>query len=126
MTTLDPERQKQAKQYARIRRRLWLVDTIFSAVYALLWLIVLLMPVHAFLSTWLGSSIGPLWLFKSWKEIVLGALLVAGALWLLTHTKERREILADKVVWLAGLYALVRNYDITARATGLGTWSNRR
>jgi STE24 endopeptidase len=36
--TLDPERQKQAKEYARIRRRLWLVDTIFSAVYALLWL----------------------------------------------------------------------------------------
>src|SRR5687767_5112461 len=38
MTTLDPERQKQAKEYARIRRRLWLVDTVFSAVYALLWL----------------------------------------------------------------------------------------
>ena len=38
MTTLDPERQKQAKEYARIRRRLWLVDTIFGALYALAWL----------------------------------------------------------------------------------------
>ena len=38
MTTLDPERQRQAKQYARIRRRLWLVDTIFSGLYALAWL----------------------------------------------------------------------------------------
>jgi len=38
MTVLDPERQKQAKQYARIRRRLWLVDTVFSAVYAIMWL----------------------------------------------------------------------------------------
>jgi len=38
MTILDPERQKQAKQYARIRRRLWLVDTIFSALYVLAWL----------------------------------------------------------------------------------------
>jgi STE24 endopeptidase len=38
MTTLDPERQKLAKQYARIRRRLWLVDNAFSAVYALAWL----------------------------------------------------------------------------------------
>jgi STE24 endopeptidase len=37
-TTLDPERQKQAKQYARIRRRLWMVDTIFGALYALAWL----------------------------------------------------------------------------------------
>ncbi len=36
--TLDPEKQKQAKQYSRIRRRLWLVDTVFSAVYALAWL----------------------------------------------------------------------------------------
>lgn len=38
MTTLDPEKQIQAKQYARIRRRLWLVDTIFSAVYFLAWI----------------------------------------------------------------------------------------
>ena len=38
MTTLDPEKQKQAKQYARIRRRLWLVDTVFSTAYALAWL----------------------------------------------------------------------------------------
>src|SRR5215208_2199804 len=38
MTVLDPERQKQAKEYARIRRRLWLVDTIFGAIYAILWL----------------------------------------------------------------------------------------
>src|ERR687891_523382 len=38
MTTLDPERQKQAKEYARIRRRLWLGDTIFSAIYAIAWL----------------------------------------------------------------------------------------
>ena len=38
MTTLDLEKQKQAKRYARIRRRLWLVDTLFSAAYALAWL----------------------------------------------------------------------------------------
>jgi STE24 endopeptidase len=38
MTTLDPERQQQAKQYARIRRRLWLVNTALSGVYVLAWL----------------------------------------------------------------------------------------
>jgi len=37
-TTLDPEKQKQAKQYARIHRRLWLLDTLASAVYLLAWL----------------------------------------------------------------------------------------
>ena len=38
MTTLDPERQQQAKQYARIKRRLWLVSTTLSGLYALIWL----------------------------------------------------------------------------------------
>ena len=38
MTMLDPEKQKQAKQYSRIKRRLWLVETLFSAFYALAWL----------------------------------------------------------------------------------------
>lgn len=38
MTTLDPERQKQAKTYARLRRRLWLIENAFSALYALAWL----------------------------------------------------------------------------------------
>jgi STE24 endopeptidase len=35
---LDPQRQKQAKEYARIRRRLWVVDTLFSMVYFLAWI----------------------------------------------------------------------------------------
>ena len=36
--TLDPEKQKQAKEYARLRRRLWAVDTAIDLVYALVWL----------------------------------------------------------------------------------------
>ena len=38
MTVLDSERQQQAKQYARISRRLWLVSTSLSVIYALVWL----------------------------------------------------------------------------------------
>ena len=38
MTVLDPEKQKQAKTYARIRRRLWVVDTVFSTLYFLAWI----------------------------------------------------------------------------------------
>jgi STE24 endopeptidase len=37
-TTVDPERQKQAKVYARISRRLMLVDLALGAVYVLAWL----------------------------------------------------------------------------------------
>jgi len=36
---LDDEKQQQAKQYARIRRRLWLVSTTFGAAYVLVWLV---------------------------------------------------------------------------------------
>jgi len=39
MTILDPIKQKQAKEYARIRRRLWVVDTIFSTLYFLAWIV---------------------------------------------------------------------------------------
>ena len=35
---LDPERQKRAKSYARIRRRLFLVDVLIGGVYVLAWL----------------------------------------------------------------------------------------
>ena len=38
MTTLDIEKQKQAKEYARIHRRLWVVDTVVNVIYSLLWL----------------------------------------------------------------------------------------
>ncbi len=37
-TELDPQRQQQARQYSRIKRRLWLVDTVISFVYILPWL----------------------------------------------------------------------------------------
>ena len=39
MPELDLERQAQAKQYSRIKRRLWLVDQAISFLYALLWLV---------------------------------------------------------------------------------------
>jgi STE24 endopeptidase len=64
MTILNPERQKQAKQYARIRRRLWLVDTAFSALYAGAWL-------------FLGWSISlRTWLTDHWSAFANPWLLV--------------------------------------------------
>jgi STE24 endopeptidase len=38
-TTLDPERQAKAKEYARIKRRLMLVDLALGGVVALVWLL---------------------------------------------------------------------------------------
>jgi len=37
-TPLDPQRQEKAKEYARIRRRLWLVELVRNGIYTMLWL----------------------------------------------------------------------------------------
>ena len=39
MTTIDPEKQKQARDYGRISRRMWLIETVYSLVYTSAWLI---------------------------------------------------------------------------------------
>jgi STE24 endopeptidase len=71
MTVLDPERQKQAKEYARIRRRLWLIDTIFSAVYAVLWLF---LGWASALRTWLTSFTNNQWLLVALFVAIFGGI----------------------------------------------------
>ena len=70
-TTLDPERQKQAKEYARIRRRLWLVDTILSAVYAILWLF---LGWSTSLRNWLSTFTTNSWLLVPLFVVVFGGI----------------------------------------------------
>ena len=70
-TELDPERQKQAKQYARIRRRLWLVDTIFGGLYALAWLF---FGWAMSLRTWLNQLTQNEWILVPLFVAVFGGL----------------------------------------------------
>jgi STE24 endopeptidase len=49
-TSLDPERQQKAKEYARIRRRLMLVDLALGALFGLAWLL-------SGASTWLRDQV---------------------------------------------------------------------
>ena len=71
MTTLDPEKQKQAKEYSRIRRRLWLVDTVFSAVYALAWLF---LGWSIALRTWIMTITTNEWLIVAFYIIIFGGV----------------------------------------------------
>jgi STE24 endopeptidase len=71
MTVLDPERQKQAKEYARIRRRLWLMDTIFSAFYAVLWL---LLGWASALRDWLMTFTSNQWLLVALFVAIFGGI----------------------------------------------------
>jgi len=69
MTTIDPEKQKQAKEYARINRRLWLVDTTFSALYALAWLT---FGWSILLRQWLTTISGNAWFLVAAYVAVFG------------------------------------------------------
>jgi len=69
MTILDPEKQKRAKEYARIRRRLWLVNTVIGAVYVLLWLF---MGWAISLREWLGKFTTNEWLLVGLFAVIFG------------------------------------------------------
>ena len=73
MTTLDPEKQKQAKQYARISRRLWLVDTIFGAIYVLVWLF---LGWAISLREWFAGFISNEWILVPAFVFVFGGIYV--------------------------------------------------
>jgi STE24 endopeptidase len=70
-TVIDPEKQKQAKQYARIRRQLWLVETVLTVVYLLAWLF---FGWARALTVWLKTFTSNEWL------LVLGFIVVFGGI----------------------------------------------
>ncbi len=74
MTSLDPEKQKQAKQYARINRRLWLVDNLFGVLYILAWLF---FGWSISLREWLHQLITDNWSLTTGSDWLLVALFVA-------------------------------------------------
>ncbi|WKZ41856.1 MAG: M48 family metallopeptidase [Anaerolineales bacterium] len=75
-TTLDPQRQKQAKEYARIRRRLWLVDTALSAVYMLAWIV---LGWSISLRAWIASFAA-----DDWSLIAIFVIIFGGVFSLVT------------------------------------------
>ena len=73
---LDPERQKQAKAYSRISRRLMLIDLALAGLYALAWLA---FGWSAGVRSWLSGFIPSVWL------LVLAYALVFGGIYFLIH-----------------------------------------
>lgn len=71
MTTLDPERQTQAKQYARIKRRIWLADQLFTLLYALAWLV---LGWSTALRAWLNGFFNHDWLLVAAFGAVYGGI----------------------------------------------------
>jgi STE24 endopeptidase len=133
MTTLDPERQKLAKEYAHIRRRLWLAETIVTAIYALAWLF---LGWSISLSDWLSGYTTNPWLLVPAFAAVFGgiAFLINLPLdyysgFVLPHrydqsTQTLRDWLIDQLkglaialplgfIMLEGVYAFLRTFPDT-------------
>ena len=92
-------------------------------------LIIILMPFHGFISTWLGSNFGYLLLFKAWKELLLVSI-VAACVYLLSSDKSLRRCLYSKdkknLIILIGIFitwqimsAIVGGQNAKAVALGL-------
>lgn len=135
MTSLDLERQKKAKEYARIKRRLWLVDQAFSLLYASLWLF---LGWSTGLRAWLGQFIQNDWLLVAVFAAIFGGVyfilnLPLGyyAGFILPHrydlsTQSFKDWLADQAKSLAlgaglGLFLIEMVY-LTLRITGDAWW----
>ena len=72
LTSLDPEKQAQARQYARIRRRLWLVDTLFGAAYLIVWLFT---GWTGKLAAWLRTNTSNDWLLVLLFAAIFGGII---------------------------------------------------
>ncbi len=71
MPVIDPERQEQAKNYARIKRRLWVFDQAISLLYALFWLI---LGWSTGLRAWLNGYIENNWLLVAAFAAIYGGI----------------------------------------------------
>lgn len=68
--------------------------------------IVGLMPLHAFLSIWLGHLFGHQSLFQAWKELVLILMAIAGTILTVRELESRQQLMTPDNL-AAGLFAAV-------------------
>lgn len=69
--------------------------------------IIVLLPAHAFFSTWLGTTIGPLLVWKSWKEIVIVGLAILVTSYCILRPDTAKTIWARPVNKLIAVYVIL-------------------
>jgi hypothetical protein len=70
--------------------------------------ILVLLPFHALLTTWLGSHTGHLDLIRIWKEILI-VLIALPAAWLLFRSRDLRHwFWRSKIAWSINIYFLLQ------------------
>jgi hypothetical protein len=97
-----------------------------SVIRAVLFLVIVLMPFHAFLTTWIGSNTGHLLVVRGWKEVLLIVMTLLSASLLVRDQKLRRAFLGSRVVqamllftaWILAVTAL-HGRELVPVLTGL-------
>jgi len=84
----------------------WLQWTIFAGLA----LVVVYLPFHAFISTWGGSAIGPLEIWKSWKEYFLVLLAIPMAIWLSLKPDRWKVLFRDPLAWWIVAFVVVLGF----------------
>ncbi len=69
-------------------------------------IVLILLPFHGFLSTWIGSSIDSIELAKVWKEILLVLLIIPAALDMSRNPKLARSFFGNRLHQLLLFYGL--------------------
>lgn len=69
--------------------------------------ILALMPLHAFLTTWLGSNFGSLDLWRAWKEFIIIGLLLGSLVLLIQDKPLRHQFLGNRLIRLIFLFSLI-------------------
>lgn len=69
--------------------------------------ILLLLPFHTFISTWGGTAIGPLLIWKSWKELLLTALIPVVLLYCVLRPDVARKVWDSWLMRLIVVYVLL-------------------
>jgi hypothetical protein len=78
-----------------------------TLVLAIIAVVILLLPFHAFLTIWVASNFGHYTTARLWKE---GLVTIAGLVviwWLITDPKVRHSIFSNKLSWLILVYAVL-------------------
>jgi hypothetical protein len=99
------------------------VSPLYKTALVLSWIIagiIALLPLHAVLTTWLGSNFGHLDLFRVWKELIL-ILITPFAAWLAWKNPKIRDWLLNS--WVTRLFAI---YIILHIALGAWAYANHQ
>ena len=84
-----------------------LTPSLVKTVKLTILIILLLLPFHEFLTTWLASNFGHINLFRVWKEIVL--ILISPIVFFLAWSdkKLRKWLIKDKLILLIKLFSII-------------------